>query len=91
MPAAAVHLRRLGQVVSRPRLTPHQRDTLADLIRHSGTQRRPVPEGNVGSVGALEHLEDKGYARIDHIEYGPRGGRLRYWIPTAEGRMAAQP
>lgn len=78
--------------MNRKPLTPHQKGILNRLTaRYEHRLRNPaysmagstpaVPEEQIGSVGALNHLAAKGYARVVHKEYGPRGGDRRFWIP----------
>jgi hypothetical protein len=67
------------------RLTPHQRDTLADLRRRarllSGNGYGWVYGRDVGAPTACEHLVRKGYAERKIVR-GPRGGEHRYYRPT---------
>lgn len=77
--------------------TPHQAEVLRTLVRFSVRPSRKdvlsattgdcseVPQSDVGSTGALYHLQVKGYAKITKIEVGPRGGRYPFWMPTQLG------
>jgi hypothetical protein len=71
--------------MTRPSLTPHQRETLHTLKRWSNrTQDHWVHGSMIGSSGALEHLVRKGYAEVD-IYYGPRNGEHRRYRPKPAG------
>lgn len=75
---------------ARPRLTRHQRETLASIAGLGA--RRPdgwVPSGYIGSRQACRHLEEKGYILVEDV-IGPRGGiaGYRYRVITAEERAA---
>lgn len=67
--------------MTRPRLSPHQREVLGRLTRISGSSRRWVIARNIGSRTACEHLVDKGYAERQ-VESGPRGGELLSYRPV---------
>ena len=64
-------------MTARPRLTPHQRDTLRRLQRRMAVYRRPFPAAEVGSRAAVLHLEAKGYVTLSRRP-GPRGGEHVY-------------
>ena len=71
---------------TRPKLTPHQRETLALIRRYRARLGRPVPAEMVGSRGAVAKLEAKGYVIVtERLARGPQGGR-RYLIDLKEGR-----
>lgn len=76
--------------MSAKRPTPHQQEVLDRLTRRSRQGTRPVAEAEIGSIGALEHLAAKGYAHVDHIERGPRGGEYRYWLPGTQVQVGAE-
>jgi hypothetical protein len=61
---------------ARPRLTPHQTEVLGRLTRYVERVGHAIRESNIGSPGALRHLERKGYIKVDHVEYG---GQYRWW------------
>lgn len=80
------------RVMARPKLTPHQANTLGALQTFSrGYGRRAsgcdhvagwVPLSAIGSKGGLNKLVAKGYAERMETS-GPRGG-ARYWYrPTS--------
>lgn len=71
--------------MTRRSLTPHQRDVWHQLKKWSRiTGGSGWVHGSViGSVGALDHLVDKGYAEVDEYS-GPRGGQHRRYRPTSE-------
>ena len=64
-------------MTARPRLTPHQRDTLRRLQRRMAVLRRPFPLADFGSRGAVLHLEAKGYVTLER-RTGPRSGEHIY-------------
>lgn len=72
----------------RPRLTPHQRDRLGDLVSavafaksHYG--RDLVPLEALGAYNTYRRLAGKGCAIILRAEPGPRGG-VRHVIGLTE-------
>jgi hypothetical protein len=72
----------------RPRLTPHQRDTLRDLTVTSARNVRAgqdgwVPLRWIGSRAALAHLVRKGYAEQRMAAPGPRGGERPEYRPVS--------
>lgn len=62
------------------RLTAHQTDALARLVKWNCRTGRPVPLSDIGSRGAYRHLEEKGMVTIS-VERGPRGGEIEYVAP----------
>lgn len=71
------------------RLTPNQKSVLARLVRMSGRTGRWVSASACGQRCALEHIARKGYAD-ERIEYGPRGGEHRFYLPTPDGIAAVK-
>lgn len=70
--------------MTRPRLTPHQRDTLDRLTRRAvhWPEGWVLVTGAFGSAGAVAHLAEKGYVET-RTEYGPRGGEVVMARPVA--------
>jgi hypothetical protein len=68
---------------TRPRLTPHQREVYARIVRQSRYNGHALAE-NVGSRGAVEHLVEKGYVRKVLAYTGPRGGEFHHLHPLVE-------
>lgn len=65
----------------RRRLTPHQRDVLADLrLRSRLLGGDWVNARDIGSRSALEHLVAKGWADVEDRR-GIRGGIHRFYRP----------
>lgn len=62
------------------RLTPHQTDTLARLVKWHMRTGKPVPLAEFGSLGAVSHLSDKKCVTVTATS-GPRGGRHLYAEP----------
>lgn len=64
------------------RLTGHQSNILRKIIRTHARTDQPVRESDIGSRGAVLHLEAKGWIRLAKVEYGARGREVRYWVPS---------
>lgn len=65
------------------RLTKHQNETLEEVAKASRSGRAARSE-LIGSRGACQHLERKGYITSSEV-YGPRGGTTYAYQLTAEG------
>ena len=72
-------------VAPRPRLTGHQAQIFRRLAFLCGEERRWLHWKHVGSIGALRHLQRKGYVECDE-RTGPLGGLHPHFRPTAEAR-----
>lgn len=67
-------------MTARPRLTRHQREVFARVERLSRSRHgQAVALTDIGSVGAVGHLADKGYVTLEERR-GPRGGS--HWYIT---------
>lgn len=66
-----------GHVTKRPRLTPHQKAVLGDARRIWTVLQRPFPASQVGSIGAVRKLAEKGYLRTA-VYSGPRNDEHLY-------------
>lgn len=66
---------------TKARLTPHQTDTLARLVKWHMRTTKPVPLADFGSSGAVSHLSDKGYVTLTSTQ-GARGGTHWYAEPV---------
>ena len=60
-------------MTARPRLTPHQREVYARIVRLAAHRAGSVAAGDIGSAGAVAHLVEKGYVTKTHVATGPRG------------------
>lgn len=67
--------------MSRARLTAHQSEVYARLVRLSGKRRRWVHDRSLGCPGALNSLWNKGYVEYQEV-IGERGGRTHEWRPV---------
>lgn len=73
--------------MSRPRLTPHQREVYERIIHRYSfpwCKANGVPAAQIGSRGAIDHLIHKGYVEVQRTEYGPRGGERQFLRPVIE-------
>lgn len=58
---------------TRKRLTPHQREVFTRIERQTRSPRGYARSEVIGSRGACQHLEAKGYITVEEVS-GPRGG-----------------
>jgi hypothetical protein len=59
--------------VARKRLTPHQREVFERIERQTRSPRGFARSEMIGSRGACQHLQEKGYITVTEV-IGPRGG-----------------
>jgi hypothetical protein len=73
-------------VVRKP-LTPHQAEVLGRIKRQSKSKGYARSQ-NIGSRGACQHLEEKGYISVSEVP-GPRGGVTYRYAPVDAQRSLA--